>query len=235
MLVQRGKAPGPRTRCAKPESVTTAWSFQVEDSVVMTVYPPTAWAFLADSLGAHSCPFIAVVLWSFSKCLTSWFYLLEELRKERAPGSCVSTSRGSLSPHVSPASCLSPTHSDCPGEATYPFLLAGVFAKATEDVLHPGEAPRQGQQQADHLLQVPYEHLVLVELVGLAELADQRLHLLPQGVVQPDVHEQTPLRFLEGLQLAGEAADELSLEQQETCTAEMSQSGGIGGGVGWGD
>lgn len=99
-----------------------------------------------------------------------------------------------------------------------PFLFAGVFTKASEDVLHAGQASRQGQQQVDHLVQVPYEHLVLVKLVGFAELTDQSLHLLSQGIVQLDVREQAPLGFLETLQLVGEASDKLSLEWWERST-----------------
>lgn len=99
---------------------------------------------------------------------------------------------------------------------TYPFFFTGIFTEATEDVLHSGEASGEREQQVDHLVQVPDEHLVLVKLVGFAELTDEGLDLFAQGIVQLDVHEQASLCFLEGLELVGEASDELSLEQQES-------------------
>ena len=95
--------------------------------------------------------------------------------------------------------------------AAYPFLVAGVFTEAAEHVLHAGQAPRERQEQVHHLVQVPDEHLILVNLIGLAELTDPSLHLLPQGVIELDVHQQAPLGFLEGLELVGEASDQLRL------------------------
>lgn len=82
----------------------------------------------------------------------------------------------------------------------YPFLVTGVFTGPL-NVLHAG--PGAGDRSRfTTLSKSPDEHLVLVDLVGLAELTDPGLHLLPQGVVGL-VSIQQALGFLEDYRACG--------------------------------
>lgn len=97
--------------------------------------------------------------------------------------------------------------------AAKPPTLSSLLASSPRPLstFSTGQAPERDREQVHHLVQVPDEHLVLVDLVGLAELTDPGLHLLPQDVIELDVHQQAPLGFLEGLELVGEASNQLRL------------------------
>lgn len=98
---------------------------------------------------------------------------------------------------------------------TYPLLGRGLLVQAVEGVLHPGQAARQREQQAHHLVQVAHEHAELVQLVGLAHLLDARLHLVSQRVVVQHVLLQALAGFAQDLKLLAQAVHQLLLHQIE--------------------
>ena len=94
----------------------------------------------------------------------------------------------------------------------YLLLWWSFLLQAVEGVLHPGEPPRQRQQQAHHLVQVAHEHAELVELVGLTEALHGGLHLAAQSLVVLHVLLQAVSRLPQHLQLPGQAGDQLLLQ-----------------------
>lgn len=104
------------------------------------------------------------------------------------------------------------TRTRCEGY-THPLLGGGVLLQGVEGVLHPGQPAGQGQQQAHHLVQIPYKHPELVQLVGFAHLLDLGLHLVSQGVVVQDVLLETLAGLAQHLQLLAEAVNQLLLHR----------------------
>lgn len=104
--------------------------------------------------------------------------------------------------------------------ASYLLLWRSLLLQAVQGVLHAGETPRQGQQQAHNLVQVSNKHAELVQLVGLTEALDGGLHLPAQGLVLLHVLLQAVPRLPQYLQLPRQAEDQLLLEMLKTATFE---------------
>lgn len=90
---------------------------------------------------------------------------------------------------------------------THPLLSGSVLLQTIEGVLHSGQTARQGQQQTNHLVQVPNKHPELVQLVGFADLLNLGLYLVSQSVVVQNVLLKTLPGLPQHLKLLGEAVN----------------------------
>lgn len=101
---------------------------------------------------------------------------------------------------------------------SYPLLERCILLQAVKGVLYTCQTPRQGQQQADHFVQVPDKHAEFLQLVGFADGLHGGLYLLTQSVVVLNVLLQTLSCLPQHLQLLAQALDQLLLQMQtEKC------------------
>lgn len=87
--------------------------------------------------------------------------------------------------------------------------------QAAQGSFHTGQAPREGEEEVDHFVQVAHEEAVLVELPRGAEGLQAGSHILTQCPIGTNVLLEPPLCLLQHHQLAAQALDQLQLPEQK--------------------